>query len=140
MPILEELTTEPLSKSLTPEEHQILFDHIASQISKDPIAFKKLSQAATAADFNTIQVRPQPGFVCKTTVVSSRNKQYAIGTTVYINICYAAAIPAPSLATEQEIQKALNAEPGAEYKVPLNMGKERIDQGTNQQKKKRKKN
>ncbi|KAI9272307.1 pre-RNA processing PIH1/Nop17-domain-containing protein [Helicostylum pulchrum] len=129
MPILEELSTEPLSKSLTPEEHQLLFDHIASQIANDPIAFKKLSRAVTATDFNTIQVRPQPGFVCKTAVVSSRNKQYAIGTVVYINICYAAAIPAPSLATEQEIQKALNAGPGAEYKVPLNMGKERTDQG-----------
>lgn len=144
MPILELIQDEPNSflldatkkptlEQLTREEQDALFDCIASQVANDPAALTRLlnkfKAQTTRQDFNTINVQPQAGFVCKTRVVSSRNKKYPIDTIVYINICYAPTIPAPPLASESEIQKALNAEPDAYYKVPLNMGKERSEQG-----------
>ncbi|KAI9495425.1 PIH1 family, partial [Zychaea mexicana] len=73
----------------------------------------------------TVSVQPQPGFVCKTKV--ERSKKHKPGTKVYINICHADAIPAPPVANENEIQKALDAEQDATYRVPLSMGQPRFD-------------
>lgn len=114
---------------LTEEEQTALLDHIASQVANDPAAFERLAtmflEQTTKADFNTVHVQPQAGFVCKTHVVSTRNKKYPVNTVVFINICFASAIPAPPSVSESEIQKALNAEPNATYKIPLSMGIER---------------
>lgn len=139
MPILEVIEDDsspflinapkPDFEKLTKEEQTALLDHISSQVANDPETFERLAsnflQQATQQDFNTVNVQPQPGFVCKTHVVSSQSSKYKVDTIVYINICYAAAIPAPPIATEQEIQKALNAEPNSTFKVPLSMGQPR---------------
>lgn len=118
---------------LTNEEQDALLDHISSQVANDSAAFQRLATMflgqATKQDFNTVNVQPHAGFVCKTQVVSSTNKKYKKGTIVYINICYASAIPAPPIASEKEIQKALNAEADSSYKVPLSMGLERYENG-----------
>ncbi|KAI8084017.1 pre-RNA processing PIH1/Nop17-domain-containing protein [Gilbertella persicaria] len=115
-------------EQLTQEEKTALLDQLSSQA--DPEAFERLAahflNQATKQDFNTVNVQPQPGFVCKTRVIQS--KQYAVNTVVYINICYASAIPAPPLTDEKEIQKALNADPNSNYKVPLSMGQLRYDE------------
>lgn len=132
MPIIEEIiqndSTVNNNNKLTSEEEQVLFDSLASKIANDPEAFKRLTSKVTSKDFNRIQVQPQAGFVCKTKVVKTRNKKYAVDTIVYINICYASAIPAPTIASEREIQKALNAEENTNYKVPVSMGEARMEQ------------
>lgn len=121
---------------LTEEEQTALLDHIASQVANDPAAFERLTtmflKQTTKADFNTVHVQPQAGFVCKTHVVSTQKMKYPVNTVVFINICFASAIPAPPSASESEIQKALNAEPNATYKVPLSMGVERDEGGKHQ--------
>lgn len=144
MPIIELLEDNDLQSlnfngdsrnydDLTEEEQTALLDHISSQVANDPSAFERLAtkflEQTTKADFNTVNVQPQAGFVCKTHVVSTKNKKYPVGTMVFINICFASAIPAPPLTSESEIQKALNAEPNSTYKIPLSMGVERNDGG-----------
>ncbi|KAI7904147.1 pre-RNA processing PIH1/Nop17-domain-containing protein [Cokeromyces recurvatus] len=117
---------KPDFNKLSKEEKKVLLDHIASQvIADDPKLFEQMAtnflNQTTQEDFNTVEIQPQPGYVCKTHIVSSTSK-YKVGTVVYINICYASSIPAPPIASEKEIEKALNAEPDATYKVPLSMG------------------
>jgi hypothetical protein len=116
---------------LTQEEQTALLDHIASQVANDPKAFERLATTflgqATKQDFNTVNIQPQAGYVCKTHAISSTSKKHKVGSIVYINICYSSSIPAPPIASEVEIQKALNAEPNVNFKVPLSMGQERND-------------
>lgn len=117
---------------LTQEEQNALLDQISSVVANDPKAFERLATMflgqVTKQDFNTVNIQPQAGYVCKTRVISSsKNTKYKVGTIVYINICYATAIPAPPIVTEKEIQKALEGEPNASYKVPLSMGQERFE-------------
>ncbi|KAI9270389.1 pre-RNA processing PIH1/Nop17-domain-containing protein [Phascolomyces articulosus] len=115
--------------SLSKEEQDVLLDHVASEFANDPQAMERLAakflQEVTPNDFNTVAVQPQPGFVCKTKVEQSKTKKHKAGTKVYINICHADAIPKPPVANENEIQKALNANPAATYRVPLSMGQTR---------------
>ena len=117
--------------SLSKEEQNVLLDHVASEFASDPKAMERLAakflQEVTPNDFKTVAVQPQAGFVCKTKVEQSKTKKYKAGTKVYINICHAEAIPKPPVANENEIQKALNADPKATYRVPLSMGQPRYD-------------
>ena len=117
--------------SLSKEEQNVLLDHVASEFANDPKAMERLAakflQEVTPNDFNTVPVQPQAGFVCKTKIEQSKTKKYKPGTKVYINICHAEAIPRPPIANEDEIQKALNADPKATYRVPLSMGQSRYD-------------
>ncbi|KAI7860451.1 pre-RNA processing PIH1/Nop17-domain-containing protein [Circinella umbellata] len=117
--------------SLSKEEQNVLLDHVASEFANDPKAMERLAakflQEVTPNDFNTVPVQPQAGFVCKTKVEQSKTNKYKPGTKVYINICHAEAIPRPPVANEDEIQKALNADPKATYRVPLSMGQARYD-------------
>ncbi|KAK4514672.1 uncharacterized protein ATC70_002273 [Mucor velutinosus] len=119
------------SKGLSKEEEGALFDQIASEVAADPLAFQRLTtiflEQTTKQDFNTVNIQPQAGYVCKTHVEQSTRQIYKVGTTVYINICYHSAIPAPPIATEAEIQKALNATEDAVYRVPLSLGQLRYD-------------
>ncbi|KAJ8661348.1 hypothetical protein O0I10_003100 [Lichtheimia ornata] len=115
--------------SLTKEEQDALLDHVAAEFAQDPKAMERLAakflQEAKRGDFRDVNVQPQPGYVCKTKVVKCSNKKYASGTVVYINICYADAIPAPPVMPESEIEKAFNADPTATYRVPVSLGQER---------------
>lgn len=144
MPILELLDDEPSTSldlnnkldysQLTEEEQHRLFDYISSQVANDREAFERLAikflEETTRDDFNTVNVQPQAGLVYKTHVVSTKNKKYPIDTLVYINICYANAIPAPPNISEQELLKSIEGEPGSSvYKIPLSLGEERHDKG-----------
>lgn len=78
-----------------------------------------------------LTIQPRAGYSYKTTI-ESRQKQpeqstldIDNGCQVYINICYSDSLPAPKLASEDEIQKALLAAPGATYQVPLSLGQPR---------------
>lgn len=112
-------------EELTKEEQDALLDQIASQVANDPKAFDRLAKEflnqVKRDDFNTVTIHPQAGYVCKTHVISS-SEEHKKDTPVYINICHASAIPAPPVMNENEIQKALNAEPETTYRVPLSMG------------------
>ncbi|CEP09268.1 hypothetical protein [Parasitella parasitica] len=121
----------PELEQLTKEEKNALFDQIASQVAADPSAFQRLTriflEQTTKQDFNTVNIQPQAGYVCKTHVVESTRQIHKLGTIVYINICYHSAIPAPPIASEAEIQKALNGAVDAVYRVPLSLGQVRYD-------------
>ncbi|KAG0169376.1 PIH1 domain-containing protein 1 [Apophysomyces sp. BC1034] len=142
MPTLEPVEdSNPLLLSQTPalkdfnalskEEQNAVLDNVAAEFSSDPAALQRLASTvlgqASKDDFNTVTIQPQPGFVCKTQVTSSKNREHNVGKIVYINICHASAIPEPTLANEAEIQKALNGEPDATYRVPLSMGQPRFE-------------
>ncbi|KAI8990150.1 pre-RNA processing PIH1/Nop17-domain-containing protein [Pilobolus umbonatus] len=115
---------------LSEEEKRSLIDNITSEVTNDTKILDELTNnyinQISKADFYTVTVQPEAGYVCKTNVISSSSR-YMVGTIVYINVCYASAIPAPSIASEKEIQQALNAEPDATYRVPLSMGRERSE-------------
>ncbi|KAI7878858.1 hypothetical protein K492DRAFT_238324 [Lichtheimia hyalospora FSU 10163] len=117
--------------SLTKEEQDALLDHVAAEFAQDPKAMERLAakflQEAKRGDFRDVNVQPQPGYVCKTKVVKCVSKKYTPGTVVYINICYSDAIPAPPVMPESEIEKALNADPTATYRVPVSLGQERTE-------------
>ncbi|KAI8393759.1 pre-RNA processing PIH1/Nop17-domain-containing protein [Radiomyces spectabilis] len=125
---------KPQFDNLSAEEQAAFLDKVAAEVSNDPAALNRLASTflkqATKDDFNNVTVQPIPGYVCRTSTVASNNEKHKVGTTVYINICHAAAIPEPTLATEAEIQKALNAEPDAKYRVPLSMGEPRFEKTT----------
>ncbi|KAI8144492.1 pre-RNA processing PIH1/Nop17-domain-containing protein [Fennellomyces sp. T-0311] len=118
-------------ESLSKEEKNVLLDHVAAEFANDPKAMDRLAQKflqeVTPNDFTTVSVQPQPGFVCKTKITKSDSSKLKVGNVVYINICHADAIPVPPVANEDQIQKALNAEPDATYRVPLSMGQPRFD-------------
>lgn len=144
MPIIEPIEENPLLvtpsasqkhpenfDSLSKEDQNALLDHIAGQFANYPKAMERLASAVTQQvskdDFETIPVLPQAGFVIRTKIVKSNNPKYKTGTPVYINICHAPEIPAPPVTSEDEVQKALNADPQATYRVPLSMSQARIE-------------
>ncbi|KAL6631951.1 PIH1-domain-containing protein [Neocallimastix sp. 'constans'] len=73
-----------------------------------------------------MEVQPEPGFVIKT-----HNKKNVEGFTeglkIFINICHSGKVPAPPLATDEEIRKAIEADDNATYKVPLSLSVPRTD-------------
>ncbi|KAI8904634.1 PIH1 family [Powellomyces hirtus] len=72
------------------------------------------------------EIIPEPGFVVKT---QNRKKveNWPVGLKVFINVCHSPNVPAPPLATNDEIRKALNAEDNAAYKVPLSLSSPKPD-------------
>lgn len=118
-------------ESLSKEDQNALLDHIAGQFANDPKAMERLASAfaqqVSKDDFDSVPVLPQAGFVIKTKITKSNNPKHKTGTPVYINVCHAPEIPAPPIASETEIQKALNADPNATYRVPLCMGQARVE-------------
>ncbi|KAI8330217.1 pre-RNA processing PIH1/Nop17-domain-containing protein [Chlamydoabsidia padenii] len=88
---------------------------------------KQLFNLPPESSETAVTIRPQPGYSYKTTIESRRGKSstYNIGTKVYINICHSDSLPAPKIASEDEIQQALMAVPGATYQTPLSLGKPR---------------
>ncbi|KAI9100529.1 pre-RNA processing PIH1/Nop17-domain-containing protein [Phlyctochytrium arcticum] len=72
------------------------------------------------------EVIPEPGFVIKT---HNRTKvdDWPAGIKVFINVCHSPHIPAPPLASDEEIRRAINAEDNAAYKVPLSLSTPKTD-------------
>ncbi|KAF9398806.1 hypothetical protein BGZ94_005891, partial [Podila epigama] len=120
------------------EESQKLQDNLdeealLAEFQKNPKAAMALAesylQAAQAPRQPMTEITPVPGFVLQT-VTTKASSQVLIGqktvafpkdTAVFINICSSAQLPKPTFATEAEIQKAINAEEGATYQVPLQL-------------------
>ncbi|RUS22212.1 pre-RNA processing PIH1/Nop17-domain-containing protein, partial [Endogone sp. FLAS-F59071] len=130
--LLSELVKEDAASGPTPPfpDDEALVEHFSQELSKNPAALERLaahlSQPVEDTSTYAIEVEPQPGFVCRT-VMTAKTERYVEGTRVYINVCYAAEIPEPPTVPEQEIQKALNADPGATYQVPMSLGKPRTE-------------
>ncbi|KAJ3016499.1 PIH1 domain-containing protein 1 [Thoreauomyces humboldtii] len=72
------------------------------------------------------EIVPEPGFVVKTKN-TVKVEDWPAELKVFINICHSAQVPAPPLATNEEIQAALNAEDNAAYKVPLSLSSPKPD-------------
>ncbi|KAI8581482.1 hypothetical protein K450DRAFT_298546 [Umbelopsis ramanniana AG] len=125
--------TQPESKDLTAQDQEDLVSHWASEIENDPSKLQQLAsqvvreQKVQNNNFKTVQIQPIAGFVCKTKTTTAL-KGFPIGTKVFINICHAPEVPEPTpTATEKDIQKALRAEEGANYQVPMSLGATRYD-------------
>ncbi|KAJ3170169.1 PIH1 domain-containing protein 1 [Geranomyces variabilis] len=69
---------------------------------------------------------PEPGFVVKTQNLETVG-DWPVGLKVFINVCHSPHVPAPPLATDDEIRAALNAEDHAAYKVPLSLSSPKAD-------------
>jgi hypothetical protein len=114
--------------SLSLQEKQALLDQLTAE-ANDPALLDSLAKQLLQQDENTVTMQPHAGYVCKTHVVNSKNKDIGKNKVVYINICYDNAIPEPPLASEKEIQLGLQADPNATYQVPLSMGEKRVEGG-----------
>jgi hypothetical protein len=120
-------------KDLTAQDQEALISHWASEIENDPSKLEQLAsqvvreQKVQNSNFKTVQIQPIAGFVCKTKTTTTL-KGFAIGTKVFINVCHAEEVPEPTpTATEKDIQKALRAQAGANYQVPMSLGPTRYD-------------
>ncbi|KAG0346218.1 PIH1 domain-containing protein 1 [Podila humilis] len=74
------------------------------------------------------EIAPVPGFVLQTATtkessvfLGNKSTIFPIGTQVFINVCSSSQLPKPSVATEHEIQQAINAVEGATYQVPFQL-------------------
>jgi hypothetical protein len=121
------------TKDLTAQDQEALVSHWAKEIENDPSKLQQLAsqvvreQQVQNSNFKTVQIQPTAGFVCKTKTTTAL-KGFPIGTKVFINICHAPEVPEPTpTATEKDIQKALRAEEGANYQVPMSLGATRYD-------------
>ncbi|KAI7872766.1 hypothetical protein BDF14DRAFT_1748459, partial [Spinellus fusiger] len=143
MAYLEFITDETPNISLPPsgemsalellpsEERNMLLEYASTYFANHPRDVESylstLFSTISTNDFDTVMTQPRPGFVCKSSVSSSNNKTHHINKVVYVNICYSTSIPEPSLASEDEIQQAMNGDPDASYRVPMSMGQPRSE-------------
>ncbi|KAJ3174723.1 PIH1 domain-containing protein 1 [Geranomyces variabilis] len=82
--------------------------------------------AAAADAIPSTSLVPEPGFVVKTQNLETVG-DWPVGLKVFINVCHSPHVPAPPLATDDEIRAALNAEDHAAYKVPLSLSSPKAD-------------
>ncbi|KAJ1557339.1 PIH1 domain-containing protein 1, partial [Nowakowskiella sp. JEL0078] len=84
--------------------------------------------ALAASASHTTEISPNPGFVIKThTLAKSEEASVEKDMKVFINMVYSENVPAPPLASDEEIRKALEAQDAGAYKVPLSLAEKRID-------------
>jgi hypothetical protein len=75
-------------------------------------------QGQPGADASFKKIRPEPGFVLKTT-----NKAAKSGEKVFLNICKSAEIVAPRDITEPELIKLIETEDSAfQFRIPMSLG------------------
>ncbi|KAG0341307.1 PIH1 domain-containing protein 1 [Podila horticola] len=106
---------------------------LLAEFHKNPEAAMRLAEsyisAARAPRQAMTEITPVAGFVLQTTTTKDSSKVpigaktivFPKDTQVFINICSSNQLPKPSVATEAEIQKAINAEEGATYQVPFQL-------------------
>ncbi|KAG2171593.1 hypothetical protein INT43_008319 [Umbelopsis isabellina] len=124
---------QPAVNDLSADDQEALVSHFAQELEQDPSKLEQLAaqvireQKAQQAQFKTMEIQPEAGFVCKTKTTTAC-KEWPIGSKVFINICYAAQVPEPNpAATEADIQKALQGDATATYQVPMSLGAPRRD-------------
>ncbi|KAG0018884.1 PIH1 domain-containing protein 1 [Podila clonocystis] len=127
----------PVATTPTPaqRQHQDAADEEAllAEFHKNPEAAMRLAEsyisAARAPRQAMTEITPVAGFVLQTTTTKESSKVpigaktivFPKDTQVFVNICSSSQLPKPSVATEAEIQKAINAEEGATYQVPFQL-------------------
>ncbi|KAG0038487.1 PIH1 domain-containing protein 1 [Podila clonocystis] len=127
----------PVATTPTPaqRQHQDAADEEAllAEFHKNPEAAMRLAEsyisAASAPRQAMTEITPVAGFVLQTTTTKESSKVpigaktivFPKDTQVFVNICSSSQLPKPSVATEAEIQKAINAEEGATYQVPFQL-------------------
>ncbi|KAF9383284.1 hypothetical protein CPB97_006609 [Podila verticillata] len=106
---------------------------LLAEFHRNPEAALRLAKsyigAAQAPRQAMTEITPVPGFVLQTTTTKESSKVpigakaivFPKDTQVFINICSSSQLPKPSVATEAEIQKAINAEEGTTYQVPFQL-------------------
>ncbi|KAF9303520.1 PIH1 domain-containing protein 1 [Mortierella antarctica] len=117
---------------------------LLAEFHKNPEAAMRLAEsyisAARAPRQAMTEITPVAGFVLQTTTTKESSKVpigtktivFPKDTQVFVNICSSSQLPKPTVATEAEIQKAINAEEGATYQVPFQLSppREYKDTGT----------
>ncbi|CAG8629258.1 4866_t:CDS:2 [Funneliformis caledonium] len=104
---------------------EVFFEELSSQLAENPKAMAALTEQymkgvnSDSPDLESVQLIPEPGFVVKSRISASNNKQYKIGTKFFINICYSSKVPRPPpVSSENEIRKAMNGDKDSIYYVP----------------------
>ncbi|KAG0096054.1 PIH1 domain-containing protein 1 [Podila epicladia] len=129
----------PVATTTTPTAAQRRDQDVAdeeallAEFHKNPEAAMRLAEsyisAARAPRQAMTEITPVAGFVLQTTTTKESSKVpigaktivFPKDTQVFVNICSSSQLPKPTLATEAEIQKAINAEEGATYQVPFQL-------------------
>lgn len=106
---------------------------LLAEFHKNPEAALRMAKsyisAAQAPRQAMTEITPVAGFVLQTTTTKESSKVpigaktivFPKDTQVFVNICSSSQLPKPSVATEAEIQKAINAEEGTTYQVPFQL-------------------
>ncbi|KAL7747211.1 hypothetical protein RI367_007422 [Sorochytrium milnesiophthora] len=100
-----------------------LIDNAVKQMAQDPEIQKALQEEQQQQQAFTVV--PEPAFVIKTALLKSTDT-YPSGFKLFINIAHSPYIPAPPVATDEEIRAAINGGNG-EWKVPMSLTAPRDD-------------
>ncbi|KND03214.1 uncharacterized protein SPPG_02270 [Spizellomyces punctatus DAOM BR117] len=140
------MTLESLLASLTAKEEQPISkssaksgDDVSAFLAENDAELKKLMEefnrrvaaaeggsSAYQPEVPSTEIVPEPGFVIKTHN-QTQVGDWPAGLKVFINICHSPHVPAPPLASDEEIRRAINAEDNAAYKVPLSLSSPKAD-------------
>ncbi|KAI8606375.1 pre-RNA processing PIH1/Nop17-domain-containing protein [Dissophora ornata] len=128
-PAAEPNTPDSLDARDAADEEALL-----AEFKKNPKAAMALAQGYMSASQAPRQamneITPVPGFVVQTQTTKERNKipmasvksvVFPKDTIVFINVCHSGQMPKPTVASEAEIRRAINAEDGVNYQVPFQL-------------------
>lgn len=83
---------------------------------------------------DSTEIRPLPGFVIKTLTgpplsddSTTEPSKFPADCKIFINICHSPHLPSPPMATDEEIQQALEEQDNSRYRVPLSLSPPRED-------------
>ncbi|ORX91297.1 PIH1-domain-containing protein [Basidiobolus meristosporus CBS 931.73] len=112
-------------KIVPEEEYAKLLSDLDLPLEPKPIQ-TLFPEPSPSAETVPLRVEPQPGFIVRT-VTSSKSRAFPLNHSIFINVCHSPEFPKPPAVTEEEIQKALNADATTKYQIPLSLTEPRVD-------------
>ncbi|KAK9765996.1 hypothetical protein K7432_005254 [Basidiobolus ranarum] len=116
---------DSINSEFAGEEYEKILSELEQRLEPKPI--ETLLPEKSYKDFTVpLRIEPLPGFILST-VTASKSEKYPSNYPIFVNICHSPDFPKPPKVTEQEIQKALNADPTSNYQIPLSLTEPRTD-------------
>ncbi|KAJ3353688.1 PIH1 domain-containing protein 1 [Allomyces javanicus] len=124
---LSALSNIPTADKAAHAEWEQAMQSVMSEMKQDPELQKSLAEALQAqTEQEAFEITPMPGFAIKTSLTKS-TATYPSGFKVFINLCHSPYVPAPPVATDDEIRAAITGADGAAWKVPMSLTGPRDD-------------
>ncbi|KNE65285.1 hypothetical protein AMAG_10927 [Allomyces macrogynus ATCC 38327] len=124
---LSALSNIPTADKAAHTEWEQVMQSVMSEMKQDPELQKSLAEALQAqTEQEAFEITPMPGFAIKTSLTKS-TATYPSGFKLFINLCHSPYVPAPPVATEDEIRAAITGADGAAWKVPMSLTRPRDD-------------